>query len=99
MFFQPHIDSRHMDTLKRILLVDDDAGIVELLSTALRNQGLIETSSTAEEALERLRQASYDVVVTDLKMPGIGGLELLRRVAELQPRTRVIVMSGQSQPF
>jgi CheY-like chemotaxis protein/anti-sigma regulatory factor (Ser/Thr protein kinase) len=87
-----------MDNQKRILVVDDDAGILELLSTALRNEGHIEHAATAEEALDCLKRVHYDVVVTDLKMPGIGGLELLRRVGEFRPEARVIVMSGESEP-
>ena len=87
-----------MDNHKRILLVDDDAAILELLTASLQNAGEIETAANGEEALERLQQASYDVVVTDLKMPGMGGLELLRRVGHLCPNARVIVMTADSGP-
>src|ERR1051326_2604538 len=87
-----------MDNLTRILVVDDDAAILDLLSTALRNHGHIECASTAEEALDCLRAVAYDVVVTDLHMPGIGGLELLRRVSEMRPNIRVIVMTGENGP-
>jgi len=87
-----------MDNLKRILLVDDDAGVLELLSAALRNEGQIEQASTAEEALECLQRGRYDVIVTDVRMPGMGGIELLRRVSEVQPDARVIVMTGESGP-
>jgi DNA-binding NarL/FixJ family response regulator len=87
-----------MDNLKRVLLVDGDAGIFELLSTALRNEGHIERASNAEEAIDRLWRVPYDVVLTGLKPPGMGGIELLRRVNELQPNARVIVMAGDSGP-
>jgi CheY-like chemotaxis protein/anti-sigma regulatory factor (Ser/Thr protein kinase) len=87
-----------MDNLKRILLVDDDAGVIELISAALRGEGQIESAWTAEEALDCLQRTSFDVILTDLKMPGIGGLELLRRVNETQPDARVIVMTGISAP-
>jgi len=87
-----------MDNLKRILLVDDDAGVLQLLSTALRNEGQIEMATTAEQALDCLKHVSYDVILTDLKMPGMGGLELLRRVQEIRPDARVIVMTGESEP-
>jgi CheY-like chemotaxis protein len=87
-----------MDNLKRILLVDDEAGIIDYLSAALKDEGRIERASTAEEALNCLQRTSYDVILTDLKMPGMGGIELLRRVCEIQPDTRVIVMTGQSAP-
>lgn len=87
-----------MDNLKRILLVDDDAGILEFLSTALRNDGSIESASTAEQALDCLQRTSYDVILTDLVMPGMGGVELLRRVSELRPEAKVIIMTGEGGP-
>jgi DNA-binding response OmpR family regulator len=87
-----------MDNLKRILIVDDDAGVLELLTIALREEGHISTASTAEEALDCLRRVPFDLVVTDLIMPGLGGIELVRRVGELQPDARIIVMTGESGP-
>jgi DNA-binding response OmpR family regulator len=87
-----------MDNLKRILLVDDDAGIVDFLSAALREEGQIEHALTGEEALDCLARTSYDVVLTDLKMPGIGGIELLQRAHDVCPGARVIIMTGDSEP-
>jgi DNA-binding response OmpR family regulator len=87
-----------MDNLKRILLVDDDAGILELLSGALQNEGHVEKAASVEEALDHLRRASYDVIVTDLKMPGMNGIELLQRAGEIRPQSRVIIMTGGSGP-
>ncbi|HEY3835276.1 MAG TPA: response regulator [Bryobacteraceae bacterium] len=87
-----------MDNHKRILLVDDDAGILELLTASLRNAGQIETATSAEDALDCLERTAFDVVVTDLKMPGMGGLELLRRVGRIRPNARVIVMTADSGP-
>jgi DNA-binding response OmpR family regulator len=87
-----------MDTLNRILIVDDDAGVLELLSNTLREQARITTASTAEEAIECLQRIPYDIVITDLIMPGMSGLELLRRVSKIQPEARVIIMTGDSVP-
>jgi len=87
-----------MDTLNRILVVDDDAGVLELLSNTLREQARITTASTAEEAIECLQRIPYDIVITDLVMPGMSGIELLRRVGKMQPEARVIIMSGESVP-
>ena len=87
-----------MDNLKRILLVDDDAAVLELLSTALNGEGAIESASTAEDALDCLQRVSYDVIITDVFMPGMGGIELLRRVSEMRPEARVIVMTGENGP-
>jgi DNA-binding response OmpR family regulator len=87
-----------MDNLKRILLVDDDSGIVDFLTTALREEGQLEHAFSGEEALDCLQRTSYDVVLTDLKMPGMDGIELLRRVHEIRPDARVIVMTGDTAP-
>src|SRR5580698_7133847 len=87
-----------MDNLKRILLVDDDAGILELFSTALRSECQVETASNAEAAIDSLWRNSYDVILTDLNLPGMSGIDLLRRVAELQPDARVIVITGDGGP-
>ncbi len=87
-----------MDNRKRILLVDDDAGIVEYLAAELREEGNIDFAGSAEQALDCLQRASYDVIVADLKMPGMGGMELLRRVNRSWPRVRVIVMTGDNAP-
>lgn len=87
-----------MDNSNRILIVDDDAGVLDLLSTTLRDRAQISTASTAEEAIECLERSSYDIVLTDLVMPGMGGMELLRRVSTLRPEARVIIMTGVSGP-
>jgi CheY-like chemotaxis protein/anti-sigma regulatory factor (Ser/Thr protein kinase) len=87
-----------MGNLKQILIVDDDAAVLDIVSSALRGEGHIEKASTAEEALEKLTHTAFDVVVTDVVMPGMGGIELLQRVCELRPDTRVIVMTGESEP-
>lgn len=87
-----------MDNHKRILLVDDDAGILKLLTSALQHTGHLESVSNAEQAIDRLEHTSYDVVVTDLKMPGMGGLELLRRVRQIRPQARVIVITADGGP-
>lgn len=87
-----------MENVKRILLVDDDAGVIEFLSAALRSEGEIEIAGSAEEALDCLQRTSFDVILTDLKVPGMGGLELLRQITEIRSEQRVIVMTGNTEP-
>jgi DNA-binding NtrC family response regulator len=55
-----------------------------------------QTADTAEEALARLEAQRFDVVLTDVSMPGLSGMELLNRVVELYPGTPVIIISGLS---
>ena len=77
-----------------ILIVDDDEVIRETLYELLSSQYTCETAGTAEEALRKLQQERFGVVVTDISMPGLSGLELLRLVRKLYPDTPVIIVSG-----
>ena len=79
-----------------ILVVDDDDVIRDTLCELLSQEHSCQTADTAENALAKLQSQSFDVVLTDISMPGLNGTELLRRVLELYPRTPVIVISGLS---
>jgi len=66
----------------RILVVDDEAHIVQVVALKFRNAGLeVETASDGDEALGMLRRAPFDLVVTDLQMPAMSGIELARAMA------------------
>jgi len=82
--------------MAEILIVDDDDVIRDTLDELLSSEYRCETSETAEKALDKLAAASFDVVLTDISMPGLNGLELLQRVLELYPETPVIIISGIS---
>jgi DNA-binding NtrC family response regulator len=78
-----------------VLLVDDEAVAREGLATALRRDGLeVTTADNGEAALALLRQHDYEVLLTDVKMPGMDGLELLRRAREAWPGMEVLVVTG-----
>ena len=77
-----------------ILLVDDDEMIRDTLYELLSQEHRCQTAETAEEALARLEAESYDVVLTDISMPGLSGLELLGHVRQKYPQTPVIIISG-----
>lgn len=79
-----------------ILVVDDDAVIRETLCELLSQDHSCQTAETAEEALARLEARPFDVVLTDISMPGLSGMELLDRVLKLYPGTPVIMVSGLS---
>ncbi len=85
------------DNAMRVWLVDDDASIRWVMERALRNAGLQPRSfEAAEPALLALRTSQPDVLVTDIRMPGSSGLELVRRARELYPKLPVIVMTAHS---
>ena len=80
-----------------ILLADDDATTRDLAERALRQDGhRIEIAHDGSEALRKLSAAkpAFEVLVSDVQMPGIDGIELVRRVAAEHPRLRVLLMSG-----
>jgi CheY-like chemotaxis protein len=77
-----------------ILIVDDEEPIRTLFSEILTELYTCRFAKTVEEAMERLKAESYDVVITDISMPGMSGLELLGHIRQTQPDTPVIVMSG-----
>jgi two-component system, OmpR family, phosphate regulon sensor histidine kinase PhoR len=84
----------------RILLVDDDPALLEALPEALRLRldGIqIDTSETASDALEHLRETDYDAIVSDIKMPGMDGLALLAEAAEIRPGTPVLLITGHGE--
>jgi HD-like signal output (HDOD) protein len=84
---------------RRILFVDDEPSILEGLRSALRPQRKEWDTAFAlggAAAIEELERRTFDVIVTDMRMPVVDGAELLRRVKELQPRAVRIVLSGQT---
>lgn len=79
----------------RVLFVDDESELVTAVVERLQLRGFDaqgETSGSA--ALGRLRDETFDVVVVDVKMPGIGGLEVIRRIKARTPELEVILLSG-----
>lgn len=79
-----------------ILIVDDDEIIRDTLCELLSASYVCETAGTAEDALSRLAGKHFDLVITDISMPGLTGSQLLRRVLQSYPETPVIIISGYS---
>jgi signal transduction histidine kinase len=81
----------------RILIVDDDPALLQALpqTVSLRLPGAkVDTSNSAQRALELIRAYDYDTIVSDIKMPGMDGLELLARIHELRPETLTLLITG-----
>ncbi len=81
--------------LKRILVVDDESSIVGLLTTVLAENGWEVTgASSGADGIEKLELGQFDVILTDLMMPGESGIDLLRASKEVRPDVEVILMTG-----
>ncbi|MBT3287118.1 MAG: sigma-54-dependent Fis family transcriptional regulator [Victivallales bacterium] len=79
----------------RILVVDDEVGIVEVLRAIFRREGYrVKTACDAAEALEALQQDTYQLMVSDIRMEPVDGIQLLAEARELQPHLAVIMMTA-----
>lgn len=82
--------------MSRILLVDDEKDIRATLSRFLRAaEHTVETAENAEAAIRCLRGADFDVVVLDIILPGVSGIELLRQIRAIAPQVQIIMITGE----
>lgn len=81
--------------IEKILIVDDEVLMRNFLVEALKRKGLeAVTAENGQKALDLLRNQSFDLVITDMKMPGLTGMDVLKYVKEVSPRTLVIVVTA-----
>ena len=79
----------------KVLIVDDEKAMCELIDTALQMRGYESTwCQSADDAMNRLMEAEFDVVLTDVKMPGTSGLQLCQQINRLRPDIPVVVMTA-----
>ncbi len=87
---------------ERILIVDDEPQVAQSLGRVLSlPQGggyEVKNCNSGESALDQLRNGSFDLLITDLRMPGIGGLELLQQLHQISPTTRSILITAYGSP-
>jgi CheY-like chemotaxis protein len=84
-----------MSALRKVLVVDDDAVVGKSFNRVLSSKGyIVTTAQNAHEALQQIREQEFDVVFTDIKMPGMDGVELAERVKSSRPWTPVVIITG-----
>ena len=84
-----------MSSAAHVLLIEDDASLAANLCDVLKEEGFrVTVCSRGDEGLRRSTSEEYDVVLTDLRLPGLGGLELVRQLHETQPRLPVVLMTA-----
>src|SRR6476469_6951046 len=83
------------DTTKHLLLVDDEAALREAIAERLADHGfVVEQASSGEEALARLADFAFDIIVTDLRLPGVDGRAVLEAALERYPEIIAIIITG-----
>ena len=81
----------------KLLIVDDEQEILNMLRRNLELEGYtVSVTTNPAEALEMMKKELYNLVITDVKMPGMSGVELLREVKRVNPLANVIIMTGYS---
>ncbi len=83
-----------VDNKKNILIIDDDSEVVELLAECLEDEFKYLTASDPEKVYSIIEQGNFDIVITDIKMPEVSGIDVLFKVKNQRPDTVVILMSG-----
>ncbi len=95
---QGEINSIVLNCLKpqNILIIDDEAAILRLLSTILTRQGHeVDTAESGKEGIQNVQSNSYDIIITDIKMPGVSGIDVLKEAKRIKGRSLpVIGISG-----
>lgn len=80
-----------------VLLVDDEEQFLRVLSERLTNRGLqVDSVTSGEEAVAQVENKNFDAVVLDLAMPGINGIETMKRIKEKRPDLEIIILTGHA---
>jgi two-component system response regulator HydG len=86
-----------MPNAPSILVIDDEQGILETLRILLKNEGFdVETAQGGKAGLEKLKSGMPDILITDVRMPGVSGIEILKAAKEEDPEAVVIMMTAQA---
>jgi len=84
-----------LDDNIRVLVVDDEKIMLDSIARILIKEGYeVRTAFSGEEAIEKFDQESFDIVLLDIKMPGMGGIETLRRLKEMDPAITILIITG-----
>ena len=90
-------DNNNEKPLAKLLVVDDDSVIVQVLKIGLlKNRFLVEAFTNPDEALQSFKSdaESYCLLLSDMRMPGLSGMQLARKVKEINPKVKVILMTA-----
>ncbi|WP_320175374.1 response regulator [Maridesulfovibrio sp.] len=81
----------------RVLIIDDEVGFSSVLAKRLRRREVdVSTAACGEEALHQLTKSTYNVIILDMNMPGMNGIQVLRAIKKDYPSVEVILLTGNS---
>ncbi|HIX43748.1 chemotaxis protein CheY [Kurthia sp. 3B1D] len=84
--------------MKKILIVDDQPGIRIVLQEVLKNEGYeIQTAGSGLEAIELIKNEDFDALLTDMKLPGMNGVEILQHAADLNKKFVIMMMTAYGE--
>jgi len=86
-------ESKQLDA--NVLVVDDEEQFLKVFSQRLQGRGMkVDTANTGEEALERAKKKDFDAIILDMAMPGMSGIETLKRIKSENPDLQIIMLTG-----
>ena len=101
LFLKFHIGITHLiknNSDKKILIVDDEVEMRVALETTLKREGYrLTLAENGEQALERLNEDTFDLVLTDIKMPKMNGIDLLKKLKKQSPKTVASMMTAYGE--
>ena len=81
----------------KVLLVDDEEQFLDALSQRLETRGLkVQAVTSGEDAIKKVADHNFDAIIVDLAMPGIDGIETLKRIKEIRPDLEIIMLTGHA---
>jgi len=92
-------NNNSMDSPKKILIVDDDEEICSIFKEALESEGyIISTAQNGKQALVKIKEEQFDLIITDKMMPQMGGLRLTRAIRKHDPNVKIVMITGFGGP-
>ena len=89
------MDTLYTDPGLNILIVDDEPDMVSTLRDLLQNEGNVtDIAYNGDEAIHKIKEKSFDLILTDLSMPGMDGVQLVSEAKKIQPESEVMIITG-----
>lgn len=94
-----NLEKENLTPKEKILIVDDEEIMRNFLLDVFMDEGYnLDSAADGEEALEKISKNKYQLIITDIQMPGVDGTEVLKKAKESSPETEVIVITGYASP-